>query len=284
MRNKRLLHEVCHNSRMSEPVVGPPPISLWTLAFFRRIVRSYFRRHFRAVQVQGAEHFTNVGDGPLIVYGNHVSWWDPMLITFMAHRLLPNRRHYAPMLAEPLKRYAILRKIGIFPVELGSRKGAVEFAQTAGRILASGGVLWITPQGRFADVRERPLGFKSGLAQLVKSVPNVRLIPMAVEYTFWSERLPEALARVGAEFSVDTSLDAATITQQLELTLETLMDELREVSLTRDPLQFSTILEGRRGTGGFYALGKRIRALVTGKSFQADHSARDVKEEKAAQI
>lgn len=263
---------------MAESNAALPHISPFTLRFFRHIVRSYFRRHFRAVQVQGAEHLANVREGPLIVYGNHVSWWDPMLITLFAHKLLPQRRHYAPMLAVPLKRYAILRKIGIFPVELGSRRGAVVFGQTAGAILASGGVLWITPQARFADVRERPLAFKSGLAQLVKAAPHVRLVPMAVEYTFWSERLPEALVRIGPEFKVDASEDATAITQHLESTLETLMDELKQASMTRDPQLFTTVLEGRRGTGGFYALGKRIRALVTGKSFQEDHSARDANE------
>ncbi len=269
---------------MAEPEAAAlPKISPFTLAFFRRIVRSYFRRHFRAVQVQGAEHLANVGDGPLIVYGNHVSWWDPMLIVLVGNVLLPHRRHYAPMLAAPLKRYAILRKIGIFPVELGSRRGAVEFAQTAGAILASGGVLWITPQARFADVRERPLAFKAGLAMVVKNTPGVHLIPMAVEYTFWSERLPEALVRIGPEFSANSGDEVAAITQQTEATLETLMDELRSAAMTRDPLQFTTMLEGKRGTGGFYALGKRIRALVTGKSFQQDHSARDAKEVEAAQ-
>ncbi len=266
---------------MAAPVVELPRISPLTLRFFRRIVRSYFRRHFRAVQVQGADHLAST-QGPLIVYGNHVSWWDPMLCVLLAHQVLAHRKHYAPMDSVPLKRYAILRKIGIFPVELGSGRGAVQFLHTAQTVLASGGVLWITPQGRFADVRERPLAFKSGLAILVQRTPGVQLLPMAVEYPFWSERLPEALLRVGNVFQVEADADLATTTQVLEAALEKQMDALREASMARDPLRFSTLLEGRRGTGGFYALGKRLRAVFTGKGLQEDHSARDAKVEEAA--
>lgn len=257
-----------------------PRISPLTLAFFRRIVRSYFRRHFRAVQVQDAAHLANAR-GPLIVYGNHVSWWDPMLCVLLAHTLLPDRQHYAPMDSVPLRRYPILRRVGIFPVELGTGRGAVQFLQTAKAVLASEGVLWITPQGRFADVRERPLAFKSGLALLAQKVPGVQLLPMAVEYPFWSERLPETLVRIGDPLPVNASDDISGITRTLESALEKQMDALEKFSIARDPLQFQTLLEGRRGTGGFYAMGKRLRAMLTGKGFQEDHSARDAKADEA---
>jgi len=52
---------------------------------------------------------------------------------------------------------------------------------------------------------------------------------------------------------------------------------LREASIKRDPAAFDVLIEGSRGTGGFYALGRRVRALFRGKGFQEDHSARDAK-------
>ena len=145
------------NRMQQEPQV--PPISNLTLRLFRRIVRRYFRRHFRAVLAQNADHLRNL-HGPLIVYGNHSSWWDPMLIVLLGDLLLPQRDHYAPIDASGLKKYPILRKLGIFPVEIGSPRGAAQFLRTAEAILRSGGVLWLTPQGRFADPREFPLAFK----------------------------------------------------------------------------------------------------------------------------
>jgi 1-acyl-sn-glycerol-3-phosphate acyltransferase len=253
-----------------------PAISDVTLWFFTRIVRSYFRRHFRAVSIQNAGRLREAS-GPLIVYANHASWWDPMVSVLLAQTLLPGHKHYAPMDAAPLARYPILRKVGIFPVELATARGAVQFLRTSEAILKSGGVLWVTPQGRFADVRERPLAFKPGLAALVARVPEATVLPLAIEYTFWDERLPETLLHFAPPVIVKT--DEAT--PALEAALEAAMNALREAAMARDPRAFDVLLEGKRGTGGFYALGRRLRAAFAGKAFQEDHSARDAKVEDA---
>ena len=265
---------------MGAPTAKVPQISIFTLRFFQYIVRFYFWRHFRAVHVHGSETLAGVS-GPLIVYGNHASWWDPMLCVLIAHILVPYRRHYAPMDSIPLKRYPILRRIGIFPIELGTTRGAVQLLQIAEAVLASGGVLWITPQGRFADVRERPLAFKSGLALLLQRVPGTQLLRMAAEYPFWIERLPEALVRIGEVFRVDASDDTPAINRLLEKALEKEMDTLQVLSLARDPLQFRTLLEGMRGTGGAYTLGNKLRAWMRGKGFREEPSARDANVAKA---
>ena len=252
-----------------------PQISTMVLRFFTRIVRSYFARHFRSVGLQHGERL-KYAQGPLIVYANHGSWWDPMVSVLLAQTLLPGRKHYAPMDAAPLARYPVLRRIGIFPVELATARGAVQFLRTGEAVLRDGGVLWITPQGRFADMRERPLHFKAGLAALALRVPEVTLLPLAIEYTFWDERAPETLLRFAAPVTLRaTTTEAATA--ELEAALEAVMDELKAASIARDPLAFEVLVDGSRGTGGFYALGRRLRALMTGKSFHEDHSARDAK-------
>ena len=92
-----------------------PRISAFTLWFFRRTVRGYFRRHFRAVRLSGGERFQHDGT-PLIVYANHSSWWDPMVCVQLGASAMPERKHFAPMDADSLDRYAILKRIGIFPL------------------------------------------------------------------------------------------------------------------------------------------------------------------------
>jgi len=241
-----------------------PTISGFTLRFFRRIVRGYFRRHFRAVSVQCAERLASV-NGPLIVYANHSSWWDPMVSILLAETLLPGRKHYAPMDAEALKRYPILRKLGIFPVEMSLARGAAQFLRTSEAILAAGGVLWITPQGRFADVREE-LVFKPGLAALAARVPEATLVPLAIEYAFWDERLPEVLLRVGEPLRVGESAEVA---------LAAVMVELKAAVIARDVGVFTSLLRGGRGTGGFYGLGRRLGSWITRKPLAMDHTKRD---------
>ena len=251
-----------------------PRISGATLWFFRGIVRGYFRRHFTAVRLSGGERFTHDGT-PLIVYANHSSWWDPMVSVLLAHRLMPGRQHFAPMDAESLERYGILKRIGIFPIALQSARGAVQFLRTGEAILASGGVLWITPQGRFVDSRERPLAFKPGLAALAQRVADhhggCTVLPLAIEYSFWNQRLPETLLRFGQPVRVPPS-GTTPLEPQFVAALEATMDELQRLALARDAAPFTTLMGGRAGAGGFYALGKRLRALATGIPYRPEHT------------
>jgi 1-acyl-sn-glycerol-3-phosphate acyltransferase len=250
-----------------------PAISGVTLRLFRRVVRRYFRRHFRAVLAQHAERLRGV-QGPLIVYGNHSSWWDPMLIVLLGQLLMPERRHYAPMDARALEKYPIFRKLGIFPVEMASPRGAAYFLRTAEAILRDDGVLWLTPQGRFADPRDFPLAFKPGLAALALRLPDVPLLPLAVEYTFWDERLPEALILAGEPTQVTPGSTTAEATHELETSLAAAMLTLQNAAVARDPTPFRVLFSGERGTGGTYGLIRRVRALLHGRRPELDHSRR----------
>jgi 1-acyl-sn-glycerol-3-phosphate acyltransferase len=250
-----------------------PPISGAALRLFQRVVLAYFRRHFRTVMVQNEQSLAQAR-GPLIVYANHSSWWDPMVSVLLAKTLLPGCHHYAPMDAAALKRYPILRRIGIFPVEMASARGAAQFLRTSQAILAGGGVLWITPQGRFSDPRERPLAFKAGLGALSARMPEVELLPLAIEYTFWDERLPEVLLHFGEPVSIAAGTGAEGATRELENALAAAMLLLKQDSIARDASAFHVLLTGGRGTGGLYALGRRIRAMLTGKPLTLDHTPR----------
>lgn len=249
-----------------------PRISTPVLRFFRFIVRGYFRRHFRAVRVSRAERLSSVPDGPVLVYANHSSWWDPMVQVLLAEKLLPARQHFAPMDAVALDRYRIFQQLGVFGVEMKTSRGAAQFLRTGLRVLAEHGILWVTPQGRFADPRERPLDFKPGLAALASRVPGgCTLVPLAIEYPFWNERLPECLLHFGEPVCIHGE-PAAAVEERLQAALLQSMTELEQLAIRRDPGPFHEILRGRNGTGGFYALGQRTLARLRGRRFEANHT------------
>jgi 1-acyl-sn-glycerol-3-phosphate acyltransferase len=259
---------------MATPVISKP-----VLGFFRRIVRGYFRRSFHGVRVTGARHFVTAGnaDTPLILYANHGSWWDPMVSIFLADRLMRHRQHFAPMDAAALERYGILKRVGIFPVEMKTARGAVQFLRTGETILRDGGVLWITPQGQFVDGRVRPLVFKPGLAALASrtaaSIGSCLVLPLAIEYPFWDERLPECLLSFGEAVHVTAGDDADTVQLKLIAALERTMDELKLQAIQRNAANFETLGRGTAGTGGFYALGQRLKAFVLRRPYRAEHTA-----------
>lgn len=250
-----------------------PHISRFVLWFFRGIVRGYFRRHFSGVRLSHASNLANLSDERLIVYSNHSSWWDPMVLVLMAAKLMPQRDHFAPMDASALERYGIFKRIGVFGVEMKTARGAAQFLRTGNKIVHSGGVLWVTPQGRFADSRERPLGFKPGLAALAAKMDGgCTILPLAIEYVFWDERLPETLLHFGDPVCVNGQ-SVEEVQQQIETSLLNTMEALKAMAMARNPAAFSLVHDGTVGTGGFYELGQRMLATVRRRSFQPEHTA-----------
>ena len=258
--------------------MDPPNISSPILKFFRHIVRRYLARHFHAVRLSSAIQFVDDGR-PLIVYANHSSWWDPMISIFLAESFMPHRNHYAPMDAEALTRYGILRRVGVFPVEMKTVRGAAQLIRTGEAILRRGGVLWITPQGQFVDARCKPLIFKPGLASLATRVSDSTtscvVLPLAIEYPFWNERLPEVLLCFGYPLEVAADETAESLQARMTDALDITMGELCNLAVRRDPGAFTTLMLGSRGVGGFYALGKHIKALAFRQPYQPEHSIRE---------
>lgn len=255
-----------------------PKISSRLLTLFARYGERYISKSFHAVRLSrterpDAEAFRGL---PLVVYLNHPSWWDPMICLLLATRLFPDRRHYAPIDAAALTRYRFFEKLGFFGVEPGTVQGARRFLEVGGRILdRHDSVLWITAAGRFTDPRERPVRLRSGLGHLLWRMEKGAVLPLALEYPFWEERFPEALARFGRAVTIqETSVRAGDWTGALGARLEAAQDELASEALARDPSSFELLLGGRAGVGGTYDLWRRLKARVRGERFQSAHGVK----------
>ena len=178
------------------------------------------------------------------------------------------RSHQAPPISPLVLRF--------FPVETASSRGAAQFLRTAEAVLRAGGVLWLTPQGRFADPRELPLAFKPGLGALVARMPEVSVLPLAVEYTFWDERLPETLLHFGPCVAVGSGATTEEATAALEAALGGAMHALQGAAIARDASAFTPLFSGARGTGGAYGIIRRLKGLFRAHGdTDPDHTRRD---------
>ncbi|RME75451.1 MAG: glycerol acyltransferase [Planctomycetota bacterium] len=246
------------------------------MALFAIYVRRYLRRHFAAVRLQRAGPGRSLArhHEPTIVVVNHPSWWDPLTGLAIGRHLFPRCAHFAPIDARALARYPFLERLGLFGVEPGPFPGAARFLQSAVAIAeTSGAVLWVTAQGTFRDVRERPLVLETGAAHVARRVGRGRFLPLALEYTFWDQRLPEALACVGDPIPfASLALDRPRkVTEVLAARLEETLDRLADAAQSRDATRFETILAGRTGVGGVYDAWRRARALLAGRRFEPAH-------------
>lgn len=262
-------HTTPHQAPDDLPTVSPRLFRLFT-----RYTNVYLRRAFHAVRLTRDSCLTWCPDVPTVIYLNHPAWWDPLLCLFLASRLFPTSTHYAPMEAEALARYRLFTRLGFFGITPGTRRGAVTFLRVSTAILRqSGTILWLTPTGRFVDPRARPITLQPGIAYLARRAPQAQFVPLALEYPFWQERFPEALAHFGTPLTIDDmqTESASDVLAQLGAHLTTAQDTLAHAACQQNPELFTTLLAGNAGVGGVYDVWRALRARLGGGTFRKTH-------------
>lgn len=210
-----------------------------------------------------------------MIYTNHASWWDPLVGLLIACDYFPHRKSYAPIDAEAVQKYKFLLRLGFYPVETHNKRGAVSFLNHSRSILSQpDSILWLTPQGCFADVR-RPPEFRPGLGHLPRSTSGAWFVPLAIEYSFWEERLPEVFARFGEPLWLGNEqplqTHASEWTTRFEQELASAQRALALQVINRDPQAFHEMLRGRAGVGGIYDWWRSFVALVRGRKLVLAH-------------
>ena len=126
------------------------------------------------LEVEGVENIP--ADGPLLIVGNHDSYWDPLVIGIAAieHRQIRALSKSSMWKVKGLSR--LLDGMGQIPIERGTGdSGALDRAIEE---LRAGSCIGIFPEGTRSLGRElRP---RSGLGRLVAAVPEVVVVPTAV--------------------------------------------------------------------------------------------------------
>ncbi len=252
-----------------DPVARQSAFLFWLFGWY---LRWLFWRRFHAVRVSRTG-LPRVPPGrPVIVCSNHPSWWDPAFFILLQTKLFPGRTGFGPMDAQALGKYGVLERMGVFGIELDTKRGAARFLRTSLRLLAEPSrVLWITAQGAFSDPRTRPVRLRPGIAHLLRRTPDAVVLPLAMEYSFWNEGKPEALARFGPPVAAARDRSVAEWTALLEAELARTIDELAAESESRNASLFQPLMRGNAGIGPIYNTYRRIRALATGQAVDISH-------------
>lgn len=247
----------------------------WLVRGFRKYCDRYVRQHFHAVRLSKSSSPFPAGDEPVLIVLNHPAWWDPLLGVVLSNRFV-RRDEFAAIDAVAVRQYGFFKRLGFVGVDTTSLRGAVEFLRVGQAILSEPNrVFWVTAQGRFTDVRERPLDLRSGVGHLAARLGRGLIVPLALEYPFWNERTPESLARFGQPLSIadHPGLTGKQWTQLIEDALTDTLDALNAEAMSRDPAKFTTVLDGRTGVGGMYDLWRRLKSWVRGEKFDPSHDA-----------
>ena len=244
---------------------------------FRGYARRYAARHLHAVRVSRVGPVPDLPDVPVVVVLNHPSWWDPLIALTLTGFMPDERIHFAPIDSVGLAQYPFLSRLGFFELESGTASGASRFLRTSLSILSRReSVLWITAQGEFIDSRRRPTHLRPGIGHLAHRLTEAAIVPMALDYPFWNDRCPEALVRFGRPIVIGDgrSRSHGEWTAEIGRCLEREQDALAIEAMGRNPVAFTTLVEGTAGVGGVYDTWRRMRAWLAGRTFRPEHATR----------
>jgi 1-acyl-sn-glycerol-3-phosphate acyltransferase len=134
-------------------------------------------------------------EGPLLVAGNHDSYWDPVAVGIagMPRRqicALAKRSLWKPGLG------LILDGMGQIPIERG--KGDLAAMATAIERLRDGACIGVFPEGTRSLGRE--LRARSGIGRLAAEVPEAEVVAVRVTGTVDIPRFPRSRPNVRVEF------------------------------------------------------------------------------------
>lgn len=259
---------------MAEPEV--PNVTGWFQNGFHGFLRPFLRRHFHAIAIERNSRCESSLDDPtpLIVFGNHPSWWDPLIAHFLNRVLFPSRQFYAPIDADALEQYRVFGKLGFYGVHMNTTSGAAAFLKQSSAILGSGGsAIWMTPEGQFADVRDHSAELMPGLAHLCTRMSSGWVLPLALEYVFWDERLPVCLAKLGRPLSIveQSQLAKAQWNELLTSRLRETQSGLAKLAIARSSEPFDDLITGSAGAGFVYDSFRRLKSWSRGQRFRSRH-------------
>lgn len=194
----------------------PAEKSAFVTWFLARDAESRLRRSFHAWHVHGLAHLQSaVRAGPVLVVSNHSSWWDPIVLQWLCHRVL-RCDAFAMMDAKNLVRLPFFRKVGAFGVDLASaRDGVRAIRYSAGLLDRPGRLVWVFPQGRETPV-SRPLSFRPGSAAIAR-LATTTVVPVALRYEMGATPKPELWLSVGEAFEgKEQTAQEAAVARELE--------------------------------------------------------------------
>jgi 1-acyl-sn-glycerol-3-phosphate acyltransferase len=181
------------------------------------------RRRLAGIHIAGLPRSLPAGQ-PLVLAANHTSWWDGFLLREVHRALRPTAHFTTVMLESELRRFPFFRRLGVEPVQPGSRASLRTLTRRLEALRSDDPdfVLAFFPQGRIWPVDRRPLGFQRGIDRLAAHIAPATLLPIALRIEALNRSTPTAFISVGAPLPVaagvrtDVHAVEGAVTAQLE--------------------------------------------------------------------
>ena len=205
--------------------------SYFWLAIWNFFVNLLLRRRFYSVRVKNAHHYDlRDKDVACIYYAQHTCWWDGMVGYYLCRYLFHDQIN---MMVEDLIKFPLFGKVGAFSIDKKTPRATLKAMKYCTDFLNKEKIsLWLFPQGVIKPPNHRPLEFQKGVAFLAHKVKKVNLFPIAIQYVFLRQGLPEVLIDIGRPIVVtNDQVDKDKFTAFLEKDFTRVLDnQLKEIS------------------------------------------------------
>ncbi|KZZ84582.1 lysophospholipid acyltransferase family protein [Bacillus sp. SJS] len=212
--------------------------SKWFDFGFSQYTKRLFKHHFKGIYVHTEENLPVNA----LWCANHSTWWDGLVLHYINRTVL--RQDFNIMMHEKgLKDFPYFRRLGAFSVNRENPRDIIQSVKYGGSLLKEGKSVAIFPQGDERHLEQRPLEFLSGIIAMAEISPETPILPIALYYSFGSEKKQELYIGIGEPISyLDLSGSRKEKTRILEDLFTAGLDELKRKVISRDTNDFLNVL------------------------------------------
>lgn len=186
---------VCHGGSFIELKMNRLPKMIikakhhWLLyPFFKFYSRWMPARNFSNVQI----HYSFKDAGlPMLMLGNHISWWDGFLAQYVNIELF-NRKLHIMMLEEQLEKRMFLNKTGAYSIKKGDRSAVESLRYSSDLLKDPNNLVILFPQGKIHSMFDYPVTFEKGWHRIVTNLEGpVQVVFFITLIDYFSSSKPQ---------------------------------------------------------------------------------------------
>lgn len=212
-------------------------------ALFYFYNRNLLKRRFSSLNVINFNSLRSRNSSiPLIIYGNHSSWWDGLIAFHLSRQA--NLDSYILMEEKQLEKLFFFRGLGAFSVVREKPRQALESINYAVDLLKEKPecTLWIFPQGEILPNDARPLRFYNGLAHIIEKLDKCFAVPIAFRYEFLGNFKPDIFVSIGDLELIEKVGSKSELSQAFSLNLTRLLDKLKSDIINQNTDDFDKLI------------------------------------------
>ncbi|MGD7009120.1 lysophospholipid acyltransferase family protein [Metabacillus sp. 84] len=205
---------------------------------FSQYTKHLFKKHFRGIYV----HTDSELPAHALWCANHCSWWDGLVLHYLNRAVLKQDFHVM-MHEKGMREFPYFKHLGAFSVNRDHPRDIIQSVRYGGELLRRGKSVAIFPQGDEKHLEQRPLAFLSGLTAMAEMSPETPILPIALYYSFGSEKKQELYIHVGSPLSYQSLKGSRKEkTKTVEEVFTAQLDDLREKVISGQVKNFSNVL------------------------------------------